>query len=131
MPQPPVDEDQQAYAEEVISVLVDGERWSDLLDRPVPAPGWLNVRAYYEHSGRVDMENFCDVIDIERALAGLERRDHMAAAVVWLRLGGFTYREIAQIMRSRSVARLSEKGQAWMAAFLSGSDPEKAYTAAR
>lgn len=129
MPQPL--DDEEGYAEELIDALVNGEVWSEVLHRSVPTPGWLSVRAHFEKTGRIDDEEFCTVIDLERAVAGLENRDFEAAAVIYLRAWGLKFDAIAKIMRRRNVVRLAEKGQAWMAAYLSGGDPEAAYEAVR
>lgn len=128
---PPSQDDQEGYGEEVVEALINNEVWSDLLKRPIPAPGWLQVRAHYERTGKVDEDEFLTVIDLERAVAGLERRDFEAAAVIYLRQWGLNFHHIAKIMRRRSVVKLADKGAAWMAAYLSGEDPEAAYMAVK
>jgi hypothetical protein len=97
----------------------------------VPARSWAAIRSDIEYRGDVEQPAFHEVMDLERSLEQLAQRHPDAAAIVILRLWGFDHGEFNTVLPKSNWRRVARKGAAWIAAYLSGDDAEKAYRGTR
>ena len=116
-------------------MLVDG--WIETFDGYQPAGGeypeddgsYLQLRSRFEIRGDVDTEDFCRMMDIERAVGHLRETHPMSAAVLCLAMMGWTPAEINETCRKLRTPAAShfDRGIAYCRAYLSGDDAEKAF----
>lgn len=117
------------YPRSTIDRLVEGLVWRKGIsvkdDDYVEVEGcWAEIRSSIERTGDIESGAWLEVMDLENAITSLRGEHPEAAATVWLILGGFS-REDMHYIRNFDV--LLEKAKNYLAAYLSGEDPERAY----
>lgn len=118
------------YPRSTIDRLVEGLVWKGPSERKgdwYEVDGaWAEIRSSIERTGDIESSGWLEVMDLENAIASLRGEHPDAAAVVWLRMGGFDREEIRRILRA-NVEVLEEKAKNYLSAYLSGDDPARAY----
>ncbi len=102
---------------------------------------WIEVSGSYqalrgrlEVVGDLNAEYTTEVMDLDRAIAALRRKNPIAAIIVTLIRDGWTIEEVNTVLGDKlrtPPAKLLDKSTAFLAAFLSGRDADHAYRRGR
>jgi hypothetical protein len=125
------------YSSSEIQQLIDGFFWDEMRGTYRSAGGqvaaddgsYLQIRARMERTGDIDSEEFCRMIDLERAQAKLRDSHPIAALVMMAAYNGWTTQEIDATLRKlrQPAGRHLDKAIEYCRAYLSGEDAEAAF----
>lgn len=122
------------YSAQHVELLTDGQFYSELEGTLKDAEelenlSWVRGRSVIEETGQVDSALFTGILDLERAMAALSRRHSLGALIVMARMSDISTDKLEQVLRwhRMDIERIERQSKAFLAAWLSGEDPDAAW----